>query len=312
MLGRKITFAEEKKQVLNLLLQHTPISRDVCGLLQNYACVESGKLLRRWDTGYNFKHYDWTTDETVFTFHPIRRLVFVTNEKESHMMIFDYNGNFVRNWDHRFFEFVFHIGVHAVADLIFVQTRDCIKVFNIDGLFIREWNVETKLISGLAIDSIRNLVYIIDGLNCCVLVFGIDGNFIRQWGSKGNGNGQLDHPRCIAVDEVRDLLFVGEFGNKRISVFHSDGSFVRHFCYDFVAKSITIHPTFERIYIVDFERERVYIFGSDYMEIGFCDVNRPTTIMVDTVRNTLLISSIIEWGCKGRRVNRYLVAVHEA
>ena len=54
-----------------------------------------------------------------------------------------------------------------------------------------------------------------------------DYKLVRRTGSKGRGEGQLDHPRGLCIDYNGDL-YVAESNNNRVSVFSKDLNFLKH------------------------------------------------------------------------------------
>ena len=88
--------------------------------------------------------------------------------------------------------------------------------------------------TGLAFDSVKDLLYVADSDNDRIQIFEIvDGNtcptateeiingvcFVEEFGSTGTGNGEFDTPMGIALDTTNDLLFIADSDNDRIQAF---------------------------------------------------------------------------------------------
>ena len=91
--------------------------------------------------------------------------------------------------------------------------------------------------TGLAFDSVNDLLFVADSDNDRIQVFKIvdvttcpTGTeeivkgvcFEEKFGSSGSANGQFNMPVGIAIDETNDLLFVADSDNDRIQVFDLD------------------------------------------------------------------------------------------
>ena len=53
-------------------------------------------------------------------------------------------------------------------------------------------------------------------------VFSLSGKYIKTVGSRGSGQGQLNHPRGITIDD-RGFVLVADTGNQRVQIFDPSG-----------------------------------------------------------------------------------------
>ena len=113
---------------------------------------------------------------------------------------------------------------------IIVTDRDnqLIKIFSLSGQFLQkvgEGAILTKPISCVQ----HGKYLIVTGTDQhCVKVFHRNGRFLYRFGKKGNGDGELDTPRCLAVDKAGHLL-VCDRNNHRIQLFERSGKFLAKF-----------------------------------------------------------------------------------
>ncbi|MEI6667891.1 MAG: 6-bladed beta-propeller [Acidobacteriota bacterium] len=126
------------------------------------------------------------------------------------------------------------IGVAVDADdHVFVADATVNRVFGygLDGhLFMaigREGELDNP--SGLAIDRVRNLLYVADAKKHHVLCYSTkDGSSVRTIGKRGGAPGEFNFPTNLFVDG-RGQLYVTDTMNFRIQVFDTEGAFVSEF-----------------------------------------------------------------------------------
>ncbi len=177
---------------------------------------------------------------------------------------------------------------HPTRDWVFIT--DCynhrIQVFNVDGVFIREWGSEgegdgqfycphgvavlarsqdriLQNLQNLQKHPTQDLVFVADSWNHRVQVFGLDGTFIRKWGTWGSDDGQFSFPYGIAAHPTRDLIFISEEEGHYIQVFRSDGTFLYKWGAEGDAADqffLALHPIRNLVFVVDHHHHRVQIF----------------------------------------------------
>ncbi len=189
------------------------------------------------------------------------RDIFVSDVKRDSISVFDSTGNFKFKFDsfdgNDDFKNPTNMIIDNSEEMLFVtDTRnDRIVIFelvdgttcpsgtveSVDGVcFVKEFGSagsdegEFDDPTGLAYDSVKDLLYVADTDNNRIQIFEIiEGNvcpsrtqeivdgvcFVEEFGSAGTRNGKFDTPMGIALDTTNDLLFVADSDNDRIQAF---------------------------------------------------------------------------------------------
>jgi len=79
---------------------------------------------------------------------------------------------------------------------------------------------------GIAVDPVRNRIYVADTKMHQVFVFASDGTAVARIGRRGTGPGEFNFPTNVAVDSLGQL-YVSDTLNSRVLVFDHDHSFLR-------------------------------------------------------------------------------------
>jgi tripartite motif-containing protein 71 len=109
-------------------------------------------------------------------------------------------------------------------------------------------------------------VYDTDNENHRVQYFTATGSYLGKWGTRGTGNGQLDHPTGIAISPAGEV-YVGDSRNDRVQYFTLSGSYIGQWGvygtgngeFDWV-HGIAFTSGGMRVYVVDYNNERVQYF----------------------------------------------------
>ncbi len=168
--------------------------------------------------------------------------------------------------------FVSPVGIAAFADRIavsdsalnkvFLMTRDGEPAGHIEkpGGFARP--------TGLAYDSERRELYVVDTLGNEVCVFNSEGELTRRFGSPGTDIGQFNFPTHIFVDQ-KDRVFVTDSMNFRVQAFDREGRYLFDLGtqgdatgYLAVPKGVGVDGL-GHIYIVDSYFSNVQVFDED-------------------------------------------------
>ena len=189
------------------------------------------------------------------------RNIFVSDVERDSISVFDSTGNFKFKFDSFDGNDDFRNPTNMIIDnseeMLFVTDtgNDRIIIFelvdgttcpsgtvkSVDGVcFVKEFGSlgtdegEFDDPTGLAYDSVNDLLYVADTDNNRIQIFEIiEGNvcpsgtqeivdgvcFVEEFGSAGTGNGEFDTPMGIALDTTNDLLFVADSDNDRIQAF---------------------------------------------------------------------------------------------
>lgn len=156
------------------------------------------------------------------------RNVYIVDQGNSRIQVFDSNGNFVRKWA---VGGALHAAVGVSGEVYVSDQGGRIQVFDATGNHLRWFGSsgtmdgELRYPRGIAIDASGNLV-VADTLNNRIQVFDARGTFLRKWGSSGSEDGQFSGPYDVAFDAQGDVL-VADYSNQRIQVFDSAGNFLR-------------------------------------------------------------------------------------
>lgn len=187
----------------------------------------------------------------------------------------------------------------------------------------------------IAVDG-QGRVLVVDMCNHRVQVFTVEGNFLAKWGTeggkvfvrrrfhlrppcagiyirwyfpgqvgtRGNGDGQLEHPNGIAVD-AQGRVVVADMGNHRVQVFSADGNFLAKW-----GSSGTSDGQFKsprhvavdskgRILVAESGGKRVQVFGCSCFVRGFgCLAKRgltPDNVLVQKRNKCLQLKPLHNW-----------------
>jgi len=153
-----------------------------------------------------------------------------------HILKFDKDGNFVKDWGIKGYEDGQFLHVHGIAVDSFgnVYTADfetySIQKFDSEGNFLLKWGSEGKgdgqftKIEDINVDS-SNFVYVVDYGYQRIQKFDQFGNFITKWGSRGSDDGEFNRPWGIDFDRDGNF-FVTDRNNNRVQKFDSEGNFL--------------------------------------------------------------------------------------
>ncbi len=161
--------------------------------------------------------------------------LYVTDEQNHRVTVFDRNGNFLSKWGtygQGDGQFNGPAGIAAgPGDVIYVvdQHNARIQKFASDGAYLAQWGShgngpgQFNLPWGAATDTDGN-VYIADWRNDRIQKFTPDGQFLAAWGAPGYGEGQFQRPTQVAVDQD-GYIYIADWGNERVQVIDSQGNF---------------------------------------------------------------------------------------
>ena len=161
--------------------------------------------------------------------------LYITDEQNQRVTVFDNDGNFLRKWGTRGSgdgEFNGPAGIAAGPDgsiYVVEQHNARVQKFTAEGEFVGKWGShgsgpgQFNLPWGAAADTAGN-VYVADWRNDRIQKFTGDGEFLAFYGSSGGGEGQFQRPTSVAVD-AEGFIYVADWGNERVQVFDPEGGF---------------------------------------------------------------------------------------
>ncbi len=147
------------------------------------------------------------------------------------------------------------------------ELRRVIK-YRFDGNFIAYFKGEFLRPSGLAIDRLRDIIYVTDTLSHKIYIYNSSGERLGEIGRRGEGDGEFNYPGYLFVDRNGNL-YVSDSLNFRIQIFGPDGKFIKKFgepgdAYHTLEKPKGVAVDTEgHIYVVDAGKDMVKIFDRD-------------------------------------------------
>ena len=103
-----------------------------------------------------------------------------------------------------------------------------IKFFSPDGKFLTKIGGPSSLSGPINCVQFGDYLIVSDWGDESVKVFTREGYYKYQFGTRGKGNGEFDHPRCLSLSKSGHLL-VCDSDNHRVQVFELNGKFVGKF-----------------------------------------------------------------------------------
>ncbi|XP_068713785.1 E3 ubiquitin-protein ligase TRIM71-like [Montipora foliosa] len=103
-----------------------------------------------------------------------------------------------------------------------------IKIFSPDGKFLTKIGGPSSLSDPIHCVQSGDYLIVSDCGDHSVKVFTREGYYKYQFGTRGKGNGEFDHPRCLSVSKSGHVL-VCDWFNNRVQVFELNGKFVAKF-----------------------------------------------------------------------------------
>lgn len=159
------------------------------------------------------------------------------------------------------------------------SVRSRVFVFSAEGKFLRTLGgVDPqesifKRATGLAIDSGRQRLYVVDTVAMQVVALTLEGEVLARWGRPGSGPGEFNYPVHVAV--ARDgSLWVTDSLNFRVQHLAADGRFLAAFgragngLGDFdKAKGLALDAE-GHVYVVEGRQDRVQVFDPSGRLLG--------------------------------------------
>ncbi len=122
--------------------------------------------------------------------------------------------------------------------------------------------------TGVAVDHVRDRIYVSDTLSSHIKVYKKDGTYIDNISRMGEGEGELNKPTYITLDS-RGNLYVADSMNRRVLMFNPDGEYIRRYGQSgdsigsFSSPRGIAVDKFDNLYVTDTLFDAVQIFNSD-------------------------------------------------
>ena len=148
---------------------------------------------------------------------------------------------------------------------IIVADINSIKIFTLDGQFLRRIGEEGSFSNPVHGIQHNNYFIVSDYGNNCIRVFDKRGKFLYKFGMRGAGDGKFKWPHCLSVDKAGHLL-VCDSSNHRVQVFKLNGEFITKFGAYGEEKGKCKTPfstallSDGRVIVTDLENHRVQVF----------------------------------------------------
>ena len=159
--------------------------------------------------------------------------LYVTDELNHRVTIFDASGKFLHKWDAAGSgdgEFNGPAGIAVDReDHVYIvdQHNSRVQKFTTAGKYLGQWGElgsrpgQFNLPWGVTTDAAGD-VYVADWRNDRVQKFSPEGQFMASFGESGTGDGQFHRPSAVAVD-AQGYVYVADWGNERVQVFGPEG-----------------------------------------------------------------------------------------
>ena len=162
--------------------------------------------------------------------------VYVSDEYNQNISIFDGEGNFLRKWGHEGSSKGQFDGPAGMSfdrkEILYVSDHrnHRIQKYSKNGDYLASFgsfgdgNGQLNLPWGITVNERRG-VYVADWRNNRIQRFTLEGEFVATYGTYGDGNGELNRPSSVAVDGD-GYMFIADWGNERVQVLDTEGEFV--------------------------------------------------------------------------------------
>jgi len=167
-----------------------------------------------WDSWGHFK------SACGIAVHPTHDLVYVVDQDDHCIKVFSLTGRFLGHWGSSGktpgqFHSPLGIAVHPHRDLVFVSetgTHPRIQVLRGNGVHLYQWSMSGCFPRHVALDPLRDLLYVADSVQRKILVFSLTGWKVDEWQEDDSS-----HPWGIAVSG--DTLYVSDSKRNRVRAY---------------------------------------------------------------------------------------------
>lgn len=206
-------------------------------------------------------------------------LVYVTDIVKKAVFVYDFNNATVSVWKRNqggekpFATSPFYLSLDQ-EDNAYVVGAGSTHIFVLDsnGVVIRTIDYGDKIklnaAGGIAVDTARGRIYLVDSLGGKIEVFAISGNHLFSFGKPGEGDGEFNRPTPITINHKGEVV-VGDTLNARIQIFDGDGKFLRKIgergdaSHQFqVLKGVAVDSD-DNIYVTDGKSNQLKIFSTN-------------------------------------------------
>ena len=203
--------------------------------------------------------------------------VYIFNQSEDAMMIFDADGNFISSWGKAFAAGAHGLVIHEEAGVEYLYLSDielkAVVKTTLDGKELMRIGMPPHAPTQAAPEKYvptwttigpNGDIYIADGYGLFYIhQYDKAGNYIRSWGGPGDSEGLMNCPHGITVVETNGTheIYVADRGNVRLQVFTLAGKHKRSITADM------LHPD------VVFEKNGVRYIPDLFSRVTLFDAN---------------------------------------
>ena len=132
------------------------------------------------------------------------------------------------NLDHQL-DYPHGLSVDSKGNIIVADSGNkSVKIFSPDGHYLSKFGGEGSFTFPIHCVQYDKYLIVSDAEEHCIKVFDRNGNFLYKFGKRGEGDGELNEPRCLSVNKAGHLL-VCDASNHRVQVFEISGKFITKF-----------------------------------------------------------------------------------
>ena len=160
--------------------------------------------------------------------------IFVVDSRNHRFQLFSEQGEYLNqfggegNLDHQL-QFPRGLSVDSDGNVIVADSlHKVIKIFSPGGQFLRKIGGEGFFKRPLHCVQYDNHLIVSDDEENSIKVFSREGDFLYKFGKTGEGEGELNTPRCLSVNKAGHLI-VCDAGNHRVQLFELSGKFILNF-----------------------------------------------------------------------------------
>ena len=155
--------------------------------------------------------------------------IIILDGNNNRVQVFSEQGEYLNQFSDYQLESPCGLSIDSDGNIIVADSNNkLIKIFSPSGQCLRKIGGEGSLTYPIHCIEYDKYLIVSDPGEHCIKFFDRIGNFLYKFGKKGEGDGDLNKPRCLSVNKAGHLM-VCEAANHRIQVFDLSGRFITKF-----------------------------------------------------------------------------------